>query len=101
MYVKGCVPGDIGETLLVKDEMIIDYRVVDPPFPTFLQTNEETKEFEKNAFEFDNLHTVTSKDLYSSKLFRFNQPSIQFTETDETKLTARDKSKAKLAKVKK
>lgn len=101
MYVKGCVPGDIGETLLVKDEMISDLRITDPPFPTFLQTIEEAKEFEDNAAEFNHLHLMTSRDLYSPQLFRFNQPSIEFTEADETKLTARDKSKAKLAKVKK
>lgn len=80
--------------------MISERRVFDLPFPTYFQTN-ETENIEKNDTEYNQLHLITSKDLYSEKLFCFNQPSIQFTEADETKLIARDKSKAKLAKVKK
>lgn len=99
IYVKGSVPGDVGEVLLVKDTMAEENRVKDPPFPTYVPTTEELAEL--NDPRFQEIHMVTTRDIYVPSLFCFNQPSVVYTEKDETKLSARDKSRAKLAKVKK
>lgn len=97
MYVKGCTPGDTGEVLVVKDTMIEEKRIKDPPFPTYYA---DPSELEKEQALTD-IHLLTSKDICSPTLFRFNQTSVVFTEADETKTLTRDKTKAKTAKIRK
>lgn len=94
LYVKGCVPGDLNETILIKDTMIKELRVKDPPFPTFV----EEENIEKLEHQFP---TINSQDLTIPNLFHFTQPSVTYTEADETKSALRDKTRAKIAKVKK
>jgi len=102
IYVKGCVPGDQMETLHIKDCIKEDdkYAAKDPkpPFPTYLPSREE----DGDKLESDTrIHLAsTSKDIYAPTIFQFNMPSIVYTEADETKSQARDKTKAKTAKVK-
>lgn len=68
-------------------------KVENPPFPTFLPAIEE------DAGEV--AQSPIENDIYHPKMFRFTSPSIVFTEEHETKAPARDRSRAKLAKVKK
>src|SRR5690606_15089376 len=96
IYVKGCVPGSHGYPLLVNDCLHEEKRVKDPVFPTYLSEETETVDLEQLS-----IGDLTSKDLYSEKLFQFNNPSIVFTDADEKKSAARDKMRAKIAKVKK
>nr|CAD2200161.1 unnamed protein product [Meloidogyne enterolobii] len=100
IYVRGSPPGDNGEMLLATDSFIKKKRIENPPFPTFY-TEDETENEEFNSEEIHAIYNVTSKDIYHPKLFRFNQPSIIYTEADEIKSLARDKSKAKTAQLKK
>lgn len=98
LYVRGATSGDIGEILLVKDCLTGKKRAVkDPPFPTFVPAEDDILPNRGDVSIAD----VTRHDLYSEKLFQFSFPSIVFTEQDETRAPARDKSRAKLAKVKK
>jgi len=97
IYVKGCVPGDAGEILLLKDYLTDKKAVRDPPFPTYVLNEDDVQPVRDDVSIAD----ITKHDMYSDKLFRFSSPSILFTEQDETKSPARDKSRAKLAKVKK
>lgn len=97
IYVKGTVPGDVGETLLIKDYLIDKKAVKNPPFPTYVLSEEDIRPNYGDV----SIGEITKHDMYSDKLFRFTSPSIVFTEKDETKAPARDKSRAKLAKVKK
>lgn len=103
IYVLGCVPGDIGEMLLVKDSMAIDKRVRDPPFPTFYPDIAEKSpgSLPLDNDEINKIYNITSQDIYHPKLFRFHEPSIVYTEADETKSQIRDKSRAKTAQLKK
>uniref|UniRef100_A0AC34FTR2 Large ribosomal subunit protein uL3m n=1 Tax=Panagrolaimus sp. ES5 TaxID=591445 RepID=A0AC34FTR2_9BILA len=124
IYVKGNVPGDNQYPVIMGDCMAGAKRVVNPPFPTYLSTIEEEDEnetvenvenvqkYEKmdsdKAFKlygYDNVKTpvfdITSKDIYNPNVFNFSSPSVVFTEADEKKSAARDKMRAKIAKVKK
>ena len=67
-----------------------------PPFPTYLLSEDGNDEMGT----FIHPSGPTSKDIYAPNIFQFNMPSIVFTEADETKSQARDKTKAKTAKVK-
>ncbi|KAE9549435.1 hypothetical protein FO519_007348 [Halicephalobus sp. NKZ332] len=96
IYVKGCVPGSHGYPVLVNDCLNEEKRVKDPAFPTFAPEEEENADLGQLS-----IGDLTSKDLYSEKLFQFNSSSIVFTEADEKKSAARDKTRAKIAKVKK
>ena len=96
IYVKGCVPGSHGYPLLVNDCLHEEKRVKDPAFPTYVPEETETVDLEQLS-----IGDLTSKDLYSEKLFQFKNPSIVFTDADEKKSAARDKMRAKIAKVKK
>uniref|UniRef100_F1L8Z6 Large ribosomal subunit protein uL3m n=1 Tax=Ascaris suum TaxID=6253 RepID=F1L8Z6_ASCSU len=104
MYIKGCVPGEVGEILLVKDCLQPSKRVKNPPFPTFFppdQTADSSKEAPEEAEvpAAPNAPVVAPNgEIFASKLFRFSSPSIVFTEEHETKLPGRDKTRAKIAK---
>uniref|UniRef100_A0AC35U1Y8 39S ribosomal protein L3, mitochondrial n=1 Tax=Rhabditophanes sp. KR3021 TaxID=114890 RepID=A0AC35U1Y8_9BILA len=98
MYVKGCVPGDVGEVLLIKDCLQAEKRTPDVPFPTLASIPEEDETEGGNAL-LDNL--LGAKDVYADKIFKMSQPSIMFTSDHETKSAGRDRTKAKIAKVKK
>uniref|UniRef100_A0A915B6N0 Uncharacterized protein n=1 Tax=Parascaris univalens TaxID=6257 RepID=A0A915B6N0_PARUN len=107
MYIKGCVPGEVGEILLVKDCLQPSKRVESPPFPTFFLPDQAT-DSSKDAPEEAEVPVTPGApvvapngEIFASKLFRFSSPSIVFTEEDETKLPGRDKTRAKIAKVKK
>lgn len=90
------------ETLHIKDCIKDDdkYAAKDPKpsFPTYLHSSEE----DGDKFESEGrIHlSPTSRDIYAPSIFQFNMPSIVYTEADETKSQARDKTKAKTAKVK-
>lgn len=76
-------------------------KVVDPPFPTYLPTIDESAEDPSAASLAAGSESPIANDIYHPKLFRFNSPSVVFTEEHETKSATRDRSRAKLAKVKK
>jgi len=97
IYIKGCVPGDIGEILLLKDHLSDKKAVKNPPFPTYFLKEDDVKPMRGEVSIAD----VTKHDLYADSLFRFTSPSVVYTEQDETKSPARDKSRAKTAKIKK
>uniref|UniRef100_A0A7E4ZXP4 Large ribosomal subunit protein uL3m n=2 Tax=Panagrellus redivivus TaxID=6233 RepID=A0A7E4ZXP4_PANRE len=100
IYVKGSVPGDAQEKLLINDCLHEDKRVKNPPFPTYLETIPEEDE-EAESKQVVNAANLTSADIYHEKIFRFDSPSIVFTAADEKQSAARDKMRAKIAKVKK
>ncbi|KAI6186045.1 39S ribosomal protein L3, mitochondrial [Aphelenchoides besseyi] len=95
IYLKGCTPGDSGEFVLIKDCATPLKRVENPPFPTFIPAAEDVKSQPDGE---TSLAEITKYDIYVPQLHRFSQPSIVYTEADETPLAARDKSRAKLAK---
>lgn len=97
IYVKGCVSGDVGETLLIKDYFIGKKAVKDPPFPTYELGESDVRPNYGDVSTAD----MTKYDLYSERVFRFSSPSIVFTEKHATREPARNKSRAKTAKIKK
>ncbi|KAI3422478.1 hypothetical protein GPALN_012986 [Globodera pallida] len=102
IYVRGNVPGDINEWILLKDCFVDDKRVEDPPFPTFYSTaNTKADNVSQAELGQENLFTITSQDLYDPKMHQFTQASVLYTEADETKRTKRDRTRAKTAKIKK
>uniref|UniRef100_A0A915EFA1 Large ribosomal subunit protein uL3m n=1 Tax=Ditylenchus dipsaci TaxID=166011 RepID=A0A915EFA1_9BILA len=73
-----------------------------PVFPTYYPAIKELEE--ELALEEEgeaDKRLITSKDLYAPHLFRFDQPSIVFTEKDETKLANMEGQRAKTAKASK
>ncbi|CEF66253.1 39S ribosomal protein L3, mitochondrial [Strongyloides ratti] len=92
MYIKGCVPGEIGDVLLIKDCLQPKKISSNVPFPTF---NEVTIKDDKEDL------IPGQNDLYYENVFKMNQPSIIFTSEHETKTAVKDRTKAKIAKVKK
>lgn len=76
--------------------MIEQYRVREPPFPTYVLETQDN--MPNRPVNFSN---INSQDLTIPKLFRFSQPSIVYTEEDEVKSAVRDKTRAKTAKIKK
>uniref|UniRef100_A0A0K0EKY4 Large ribosomal subunit protein uL3m n=1 Tax=Strongyloides stercoralis TaxID=6248 RepID=A0A0K0EKY4_STRER len=94
MYIKGCVPGEIGDVLLIKDCLQPLKRSSDVPFPTYYETINEEEEENENLLP-------CVKDMYHEKVFRMNQPSIIFKDEDGVKSAVRDRTKAKIAKIKK
>lgn len=97
IYIKGSVPGDIGEILLIKDYLTGKKAVKEPPFPTFVPGEGDVL---PNRGEVS-IADIAKHDIYADHVFRFSSPSIVFTEEHETRAPARDKSRAKTAKVKK
>uniref|UniRef100_A0A0N5A1D6 Large ribosomal subunit protein uL3m n=1 Tax=Parastrongyloides trichosuri TaxID=131310 RepID=A0A0N5A1D6_PARTI len=93
MYVKGCVPGEVGDVLLIKDCLQEKKRSPNVPFPTFETIQEE--------IENEDIKIIGGNDIYFDKVFKMNQPSIVFTEEHEVKSAGRDRTKAKIARVKK
>lgn len=77
MYIKGCVPGEVGEILLVKDCLQPSKRVKNPPFPTFFppdQTADSSKEApeEVEVPAAPNAPVVAPNgEIFASKLFRY------------------------------
>ncbi|CAD5221712.1 unnamed protein product [Bursaphelenchus xylophilus] len=100
IYVKGCVPGDHGELLLINDCWNEKKEVKEPPFPTFVPEEGDDLALYNCAVDAP-ISDITAYDIYHPKLFRFTSPSIVYTEEDETKSAAREKGRAKIAKVKK
>jgi len=108
LYVKGCISGDIDELVLINDCMIEDKRTNDLPFPTYyspferLQQHQNLQqEIQTNDSDLNEIYAITSHDIYHPNLFQFTQPTIVYTEADETKSPIRDKAHAKIAKAKK
>ncbi|GMT18723.1 hypothetical protein PFISCL1PPCAC_10020, partial [Pristionchus fissidentatus] len=100
IYVKGNVPGDVGEWLLLKDCLQQGKRPKEVAVPTWTPSL-ETIEEEKEEGDEKKKEIQTDKQQYLDNLFRFTDPSIQFTNDDLKKQAGRDKTKAKIAKVKK
>lgn len=101
IYVKGSVPGDIGEALLLKDCLQEEKRLKSGPMPTWSPTLETIEEEPETAPEGAVPKSLLFHESFSPKLFRFTSPSIAFTDADAKKTAGRDKTKAKIAKVKK
>ncbi|CAJ0565286.1 unnamed protein product, partial [Mesorhabditis spiculigera] len=97
IYVKGNVPGDVGEKLLLKDCLQAERHPKELFVPTWnstiTPTTEEGEPINNPVFKYNEAFIPT--------LFRFDSPSIVFTEEHGKKGSARDKTKAKIAKVKK
>ncbi|CAI5445443.1 unnamed protein product [Caenorhabditis angaria] len=103
IYVKGSVPGDIGETILLKDCVQEEKKLKKGPLPTWipsLETISEESE-EEAAAEGTIPKELLHNETFSPKIFRFTSPSIVFTDADAKRAAGRDKTKAKIAKVKK
>uniref|UniRef100_A0A8R1ET86 Large ribosomal subunit protein uL3m n=1 Tax=Caenorhabditis japonica TaxID=281687 RepID=A0A8R1ET86_CAEJA len=100
IFVKGSVPGDVGEMLLLKDCLQSEKRLKTGPVPTWapsLETiNEETEDQEEDVAK-----KLGGNEQFMDNIFRFTSPSITFTDADAKKSAGRDKTKAKIAKVKK
>lgn len=92
----GATPGDMGEMLLIKDVACGENKTKDPPFPTYYSTETPIEETDHSK----TATAVISQDIYAPDVHKFTAPSIMFTETKVIK-SGRDKTKAKLAKVKK
>ncbi|CAI4230453.1 unnamed protein product [Auanema sp. JU1783] len=94
LYVKGSVPGEVGEILQLKDCLQSQKKLKHGPIPTWTPSlsaiPEETEE-----------QVVENTEAFVPELFRFTSPSIVFTDADAKKSVGRDKTKAKIAKVKK
>lgn len=99
MYVKGCTAGDQGELLLVNDSWNVKKAVVNPPFPTFIAEEDDVARYDD--YNSVSIADIAAHDQYHPQLFQFKDPSIVFTEEHETKSAAREKGRAKIAKVKK
>ncbi|WKX99493.1 hypothetical protein Q1695_014405 [Nippostrongylus brasiliensis] len=97
IYVKGSVPGDIEDVLLLKDCLQPAKKIKSGPLPTWAPSLESVEE---EALE-EETKLPQSSDIFSPKLFRFSSPSIIFSDDDAKKSVGRDKTKAKIAKVKK
>lgn len=96
IYFKGNIPGSPGSAVLINDCLNDVKRVKEPPFPTFVPEEEHT-----TRIDDINIGDLTAQDIYSDKIYQFTNPSITFSEADEKKSAARDKTRAKIAKVKK
>ncbi|TKR68050.1 hypothetical protein L596_024096 [Steinernema carpocapsae] len=94
IYVKGNVPGEVGDFVHIKDCVQELKRVRNPPFPTYYP------ELETISEEAEAAAAQESSEIYVPELFRFNSPSVVFS-TEEKKSKGRDRTKAKIAKVKK
>lgn len=44
------------------------------------------------------IQLMTSRDIYSPKMFRFNQPTIEYTEANQTAMATIEGRGAKIAK---
>ena len=73
IYVRGNVPGDIDEFVLVNDAMGEEKRVKNPPFPTFYP--DQIPEEELNQ-ELNQIHNCTSRDLFHPKLFQASKKTL-------------------------
>ncbi|CAJ0942624.1 unnamed protein product, partial [Mesorhabditis belari] len=99
IYIKGNVPGDIGETVLLKDCLqaekypkALSIPTWTPSLATIPEASEEVSSEEA---------PFTYQQEFLPELFKFTSPTIVFTEVDGKKAAGRDKTKAKIAKVKK
>uniref|UniRef100_A0A0K0G108 Large ribosomal subunit protein uL3m n=1 Tax=Strongyloides venezuelensis TaxID=75913 RepID=A0A0K0G108_STRVS len=92
MYIKGSVPGEVGDVLLIKDCIQPSKLSPNVPFPTF---EEAVKKDNNQPF------IIGSNDIFHESVFKMNQPSIMYTMDSEVKAGTRDRTKAKIAKVKK
>ncbi|KHN78688.1 F-box/SPRY domain-containing protein 1 [Toxocara canis] len=103
MYIKGCVPGEIGEILLVKDCLQPLKRVKNPPFPTYYPTPPEASASKEDVTETEALRSPNAPviapdgEIFASNLFRFTSPSIVFTEEHETKAVERAEQQGPLS----
>ena len=71
IYIKGPVPGDIDEMLLVTDSQIEEKRSESLPFPTFYPEENDFMRLEgKEKDELHQIYNVISRDLYHPKLFQ-------------------------------
>ncbi|KJH47860.1 50S ribosomal protein L3 [Dictyocaulus viviparus] len=99
IYIKGCVPGDIDNILLLKDCLQPQKKLQIGPMPTWLpsmnikETDTEYREATANISR--------ANEIISHKLFDFISPTITFSDEDAKKSMGRDRTKAKIAKVKK
>lgn len=71
------------------------------PFPTWTPSLETIPEEPEETPEGAIPKELLFNERFSPKLFRFTSPSIVFTDADAKKTAGRDKTKAKIAKVKK
>lgn len=71
IYIKGPVPGDIDEKLLVTDSMIEEKRSESLPFPTFYPEENDFSRLEgEEKDELHQIYNIISRDLYHPKLFQ-------------------------------
>lgn len=96
IYVKGNVPGDIESVLLLKDCVQPEKRLKSGPIPTWTPSLDRIEQVSEEESE-----AAQSNEILSPKLFSFSSSSIIFSDEDAKKSVGRDKTKAKIAKVKK
>ncbi|CAD6188325.1 unnamed protein product [Caenorhabditis auriculariae] len=99
IYVKGSVPGDVGELLLLKDCVQQEKKLTSGPMPTWTPSLETIPEESEDQSPLQK--ELLYREAVSPKLFRFTSPSVLFSDADVKKVAGRDKTKAKIAKVKK
>uniref|UniRef100_A0A158P9C4 Large ribosomal subunit protein uL3m n=1 Tax=Angiostrongylus cantonensis TaxID=6313 RepID=A0A158P9C4_ANGCA len=100
IYVKGSVPGDIGNMLLLKDCLQPEKKLKVGPMPTWLPSISEA-ERDSETDEEATMNKLGANEIISHKLFNFTTPTLTFSDEDAKKAIGRDKTKAKIAKVKK
>ncbi|KHJ93906.1 DNA-directed RNA polymerase II subunit RPB2 family protein [Oesophagostomum dentatum] len=99
IYVKGSVPGDIGEILLLKDCLQPEKKLKRGPVPTWLPSLETVEDKSEDKGDQHDQHlSLRDKEIFSPKLFNFSSPTIMFSDDDAKKALGRDKTKAKIAK---
>lgn len=104
IYVKGSVPGEVGEIIQLKDCLQADKKIKNGPVPTWspeLSTIAEEEEVVEGEEEASLPVELRANEVFAPNLFRFTSPSIVFSDADSKKTAGRDKTKAKIAKVKK
>ncbi|EYC20399.1 hypothetical protein Y032_0022g604 [Ancylostoma ceylanicum] len=99
IYIKGSVPGDVGTMLLLKDCIQKEKKIKKGPVPTWLPSLEKVEE--ESETKDDQQNVSRDNEILSPKLFNFSSPTIMFSDDDAKKTLGRDKTKAKIAKVKK
>lgn len=100
IYVKGSVPGDIGNILLLKDCLQPEKKLKIGPIPTWLPCITAVEEDPESSKEVA-MNKLRGNEIISYKLFDFTSPTLTFSDEDAKKAIGRDKTKAKIAKVKK
>lgn len=76
MYIKGNVPGEVGDVLLINDvhrDEKHEKHVRNPPFPTYFANKgeENISNGEKSGMYSGDVFVATNGEIFAKKLFRY------------------------------